>query len=62
MMYHFGTGVPRDSVEAHKWYNLAAANGDRKGAAARDALAKEMTPAQIAEAQKLARDWKPNSK
>lgn len=59
MMYHLGTGVPRDSVEAHKWYNLAAANGDKKGAVARDALAKEMTPAQIAEAHKLAGEWKP---
>jgi uncharacterized protein len=40
---------------------LAAANGDKEGAKSRDALAKLMTPAQIAEAQKLAREWKPKS-
>ena len=44
------------------WYNLAAANGGNKGAELRDGLAKRMTPAQIAEAQKLAREWKPIGK
>jgi hypothetical protein len=48
-------------VEGHKWVNLAAsrASADRREryAEARDAVAKKMTPAQIAEAQKLAREW-----
>ena len=48
-------------MEAHKWLNLAAARltGDRREQTAetRDALAKQMTPAQLAEAQKLAREW-----
>ena len=51
----------QDFIQAHKWYNLAAANGHGKAAEYRDALAKQMTPAQIAEAQKLAREWKPNT-
>jgi TPR repeat protein len=54
-----GRGVLQDFIQAHKWYNLAAANGHLKAAEYRDALAKQMTPAQIAEAQKLAREWKP---
>jgi hypothetical protein len=68
VMYDKGQGVPQDYVQAHKWYNLAAsgfsAASDGRGkdaAAARDAVAAKMTPAQIAEAQKLAREWKPNS-
>ncbi len=52
-------GVPQDYVQAHKWFNLAAANGEKMGAKFRDVLAKQMTPAQIDEAQRLAREWKP---
>ena len=62
IMYDEGQGVPQDFVQAHKWYNLAAVNGDKPAAELRDALAKQMTPAQIAEAQKLAREWKPIKK
>ena len=55
--------MPQDYVEAHKWLNLAAAlsQGDNQKAMAdtRDGLAKQMTPQQIAEAQRLAREWKP---
>jgi uncharacterized protein len=59
-MYVNGHGVPQDYVLAHMWFNLAAATGIVDGAAAdRDMVAAKMTPAQIAEAQKLAREWKP---
>ena len=57
-MYRDGRGVPQDNVQAYMWFNLGAANGAKRGAALRDALAKQMTPDQIAEAQKLAREWK----
>jgi len=60
-MYDQGQGVPQDFVEAHKRYNLAAsrATGDdqKQYADERDAVAALMTPAQIAEAQTLAREW-----
>jgi TPR repeat protein len=56
------SGVPQDYVQAHMWLNLAAAQGAKDASRARDRLAKEMTPAQIAEAQKLAREWKPKKK
>lgn len=58
-MYEKGQGVPQDYVQAHMWFNLAAAQQQEKAVAARDQLAKKMTPAQIAEAQRLAREWKP---
>ena len=61
VLYRDGRGVPQDYVEAHKWSNLAASRAtgdDRKEAAeSRDVLAARMTPAQLAEAQQLAREW-----
>jgi TPR repeat protein len=56
-MYDIGHGVPQDYVEAHKWYSLAAAAGEPSATFFRDDTAKSMTPAQIAEAQRLAREW-----
>jgi len=61
-MYERGDGVPQDYVKAYMWYSLGAANGMEAGARLRDALAKRMDPDQIAEAQKLAREWKPKGK
>ena len=64
-MYETGCGVPRDYVRAHMWLNLAAsrASGDhqQKFAQMRESVAKKMTSQQIAEAQRLAREWKPKS-
>ncbi len=62
--YHTGLDVPQDYVQAHMRYNLAASRfppgEDRdKAVKYRDIVAAKMTPAQIAEAQKLAREWKP---
>jgi TPR repeat protein len=61
LMYYTGRGVPQDSVEAYLWFDLVAATAphpDRRQLAveARDYVAARMTPAQIAEAQKLARE------
>ena len=61
-MYGQGRGVPQDYVQAHMWYNLAASRlppgTDRVGAVKnRDILSARMTPAQIAEAKRLARAW-----
>jgi TPR repeat protein len=58
-MYAYGQGVPQDHVRAHMWFNLSAAHGGQVAAEARDNIARRMTPAQIAEAQKLAREWRP---
>ena len=60
--YRNGEGTPQDFVEAHMWFNLAAAqSGDNRDLAVgvRDDLAAQMTPDQIAEAQRRAREWTP---
>ena len=62
-MYAKGEGVPQDYIQAHMWCNLAASRqtGDERETTdkRRDAIAEKMTPEQIAEAQRLAREWKP---
>ena len=58
-MYAMGRGVRRDNIYAHMWWNIAASSGDADAVKNRDIVAAKMTPAQIAEAQKLAREWKP---
>src|SRR2546428_14159598 len=62
IMYMVGTGIPQDYVQAPKWLNLSAAQGDEDARIFRDELAKKMTLDQIAEAQKLAREWRPKGK
>jgi uncharacterized protein len=59
--YDNGLGVPQDKVRAYMWFSLSAAQGREGAAALRDLIARRMTPAQIAEAQKLAREWKSNT-
>jgi TPR repeat protein len=54
-----GQGVLQDYAEAHKWFNLAAALGNKVAEKNRDRIAKSMTRDQIAEAQRRAREWKP---
>jgi hypothetical protein len=60
-MYASGHGVPQDYVSAHMWFNLSAAAGEKDAARERNVVAAKMTPAQIAEAQRLAREWKPTT-
>ena len=59
LMYFRGEGVPKDLVIAYMWINLAAAKGDEDAKKARENLEALMTPAQIAEGQRLSREWKP---
>ena len=59
VFYDNGLDVPQDRVSAYMWFNLSAAQGKEGAATFRDLIARRMTPAQIAEAQKLAREWKP---
>jgi uncharacterized protein len=57
----FGQGVPVDLVQAYMWYTLAAGNGNAHAPGYRNDLTRQMTPAQIAEANKRAREWKPKT-
>jgi TPR repeat protein len=59
IMYDTGRGVPKDEVLGYMWLNLAAASGEESGGKNRDIIAIRMTGTQIAEAQRLSREWKP---
>ena len=55
--YSTGLGATRDYVRAFMWFSLAAAGGIEHGAENRDFAAKQLNPAQFAEAQNLVRAW-----
>lgn len=59
MMYERGRAVPQSLIDAHMWYNLSLAYGEKRAAESRDAVAAQMTPAQIAEAESRAKKWMP---
>jgi TPR repeat protein len=64
VMYLEGEGAPQDYVSAYMWFNLAAVaiptvELPNVAAAYRNEVAEKMTPEQVAEGQRLAREWKP---
>lgn len=61
-MYERGDGVEKNYVQAYMWYILGTTGGADRGSARKDALAKQMTTEQIAEAEKLAKEWRPKGK
>ncbi len=50
-------GAPCDLIEAHMWFNIAAARGHEDAASCRADVSDEMTAREIAEAQRRARQW-----
>ena len=48
---------PTDLVSAHKWFNLAAMKGNKDAIELRQEIAANMSPAEIAAAQRAARAW-----
>ncbi len=62
IIYSQGRGVPKDSVQAYRWYTLAAGQGDDLAGKFKAHLEKSMTLDQLAEAQRLARVWEPKGK
>jgi TPR repeat protein len=57
LRYATGHAVPADLVSAHKWLNIAALRGSREAARLRLEIAADMSPGEIAAAQRAARDW-----
>ncbi len=57
-----GTGATRDPVRAFMWYELAASGNHEQSRRNRDRLAGGLSGEQIAEARRLARDWKPEDR
>ena len=66
LLFRFGKGVAQDYVEAYKWFYLAASRttgSDQESILElRDSTAARMTAEQLAEASRLAREWKPKPK
>jgi hypothetical protein len=56
-MYDNGDGVPQNFMLAYMWYNLAAAQGNEAAQSNKDRAESRMTTEQIAEAQRLTREW-----
>jgi len=61
MMYSVGRDVPIDLVSAHKWFNLAAMNGNAEAVRLRREIADQMSDVDIAAAQRAARAWLRNA-
>ena len=59
LMYANGRGVPKDEAEAYKWWLLAGAQGDEDAKKNISIIEGKITPAQRAEGQRRAREWKP---
>ena len=57
LMYATGHGVPQNYVMAHKWFNLAQMHGISEARHHRADLARNMSTAEVARAQRLAREW-----
>ena len=57
MMYSVGREAPVDLVSAHKWFNLAAMKGNVEAIRLRREIAEQMSEAEIATAQRAARNW-----
>jgi TPR repeat protein len=57
MMYSVGRDAAVDLIAAHKWFNLAAVKGNIDAIRLRREVASQMSDAEIAAAQRAARDW-----
>lgn len=55
----YGELLPQDYVEAYKWLSLAAAQGNETARFRRDAVATELSPAELAEAGRRVQAWQP---
>src|SRR5262245_8943087 len=59
IVYRDGLSVQQDFVTAYAWLHVAAAHGQPQAASARDGMSWRLTPPEIDEAQRLAREWRP---
>jgi len=58
-MYINGEGVRRNYVRAYMWLSLAAKQGYKRAVSSQGQLEREMTPGELAEAERFAREWRP---
>lgn len=55
---YYSTSQPQARIYAYMWYSLAAVGGWPLAAAERDALARDMSRRELAEAQSHIREWR----
>jgi TPR repeat protein len=60
--YRFGRGVERDTVEAYKWYALAAQKGSAGAKAEAASLERSLSAEELAQAKSRVALWKPATK
>lgn len=56
-MYRDGRGVPQNLITAYMWLSLAVVGEGDMASYNKNAISEGMTPEQIAEAEKLTREW-----
>ena len=56
-MYGEGDGVPENDVLAYMWFSLSADQGNGSAQESKEFIEVGMTREQIAEAQRLSREW-----
>ena len=57
LSYSTGREGKVDLIQAHKWFNIAALRGNCEAKVCRSEVARDMSKAEIVQAQKLAREW-----
>ena len=61
-MYINGEGVRRNYVQGYMWLSLAAKQGYKRAVSSQGQLEREMTPGELAEAERFAREWTPKGR
>jgi len=57
IMYYEGRGAPKDYVMAHMLWNMSAVQGNKNAEEMSGSITKLMTPAQIEQSHRQAREW-----
>ncbi len=58
LLHMEGRTVPQDNIQAHMWFSLAAIERWPDAAKNRNLLAGKMTPSELSESERLAREWR----
>jgi len=61
-MYRLGKGVPQNYILAYMWFDFAVKGGSSNARALKSLVAAQMSPAEIAEAKRLAGGWTPQKR
>lgn len=61
-MYHLGKGVSQNYIRAYMWLDLASRGGNVSSKDVRRVVASKMSPSEIADAKRMADEWKPQKR